>query len=95
MVLINGWLILAVLNHSRSAILRRLSVTLAVFILGTIAIGMSMDKLHLPMFAQPLHLWLASLIFGVQLALMLIIQHAKKSEASSSVIGGGVAVSQR
>lgn len=91
LVFINGWLILAVLNHSRSAILRRLSVTLAIFILGTIAIGMSMDKLHLPMFAQPLHLWLASLIFGVQLALLLIIQHAKKSETSYSVMDGRVA----
>ena len=85
LVLVNGWLILAVLNHSRSNILRRLSVTLAVFILGTIAIGMSMDRLHLPMFAQPLHLWLASLIFGVQLALMLIIQHARNTNNVSDV----------
>lgn len=85
LVLVNGWLILAVLNHSRSSILRRLSVTLAVFILGTIAIGMSMDRLHLPMFAQPLHLWLASLIFGVQLALMLIIQHARNTNNVSDV----------
>ena len=85
LVLVNGWLILAVLNHSRSSILRRLSVTLAVFILGTIAIGMSMDRLHLPMFAQPLHLWLASLIFGVQLALMLIIQHARNTNNVSDM----------
>lgn len=84
LVIVNGWLILAVLNHSRSKILRSLSMSLAIFLLGTIAIGMSMDRLHLPMFAQPLHLWLASLIFGVQLALMLIIQHAKKSERPSA-----------
>ena len=77
LVLLNGWLILSVLNQSTSSLLRRLSLLLAVFLLGTIAIGMSMDRLHLPMFAQPLHLWLASLIFGVQFALMLIIQHVK------------------
>jgi hypothetical protein len=40
---------------------------------------MSMDRLHLPMFAQPLHLLLSSLIFGVQLALMLVLQHAMKT----------------
>jgi len=84
LVLLNGWVILAILNHSSSAILRRLSIVLAAFLLGTIAIGMSMDRLHLPMFAQPLHLWLASLIFGVQLALMLIIQHARKQEKLST-----------
>lgn len=79
LVILNGWLIIAVLNHSQSAILRRLSVALAVFMLGTVAIGMSMDRLHLPMFAQPLHLWLASLIFGAQLALLLILRHARLS----------------
>lgn len=81
LVLLNGWLVLSVLTHSQSVILRRLSLALAVSLLGTIAIGMSMDRLHLPMFAQPLHLLLASIIFGVQLALMLVLQHARqKSE---------------
>jgi len=78
LVILNGWLILSVLNHSRSHILRNLSIALAVFLLGTIAIGMSMDRLHLPMFAQPLHLWLASLIFGAQLALLLVLYPARQ-----------------
>jgi len=78
LVVLNGWLILSVLNHSSSRILRNLSIALAVFLLGTIAIGMSMDRLHLPMFAQPLHLLLASLIFGAQLALLLVLGHARQ-----------------
>jgi len=78
LVILNGWLILSVLNHSSSRILRNLSIALAVFLLGTIAIGMSMDRLHLPMFAQPLHLLLASLIFGAQLALLLVLGHARQ-----------------
>jgi len=93
LVILNGWLILAVLNQSTSSLLRRLSLLLAVFLLGTIAIGMSMDRLHLPMFAQPLHLWLASLIFGVQFALMLIIQHVKaqpKGVDDSAMLRGSV-----
>lgn len=79
LVVLNGWLIVSVLSHSRSALLRRLSIALGVFLLGTIAVGMSMDRLHLPLFAQPLHLWLASLIFGTQLAILLIVQHARKA----------------
>ncbi len=96
LVILNGWLIVAVLNHSHSAILRRLSIALAVFMLGTVAIGMSMDRLHLPMFAQPLHLWLASLIFGAQLAVLLILRHARSSvpdkqdspSATSALVSG-------
>ena len=87
LVALNGWLVLAVLNHSSSAVLRRLSIALAVFLLGTIAIGMSMDRLHLPMFSQPLHLLLASLIFGTQLAILLIIRYAipeRESDAHQS-----------
>jgi len=93
LVLINGWLILAVLNHSTSTLLRRLSLLLAVFLLGTIVVGMSMDRLHLPMFAQPLHLWFASLIFGVQFALMLIIRHVRVSSRNltkPTFLQGGV-----
>jgi len=80
LVALNGWLVLAVLNHSERRSLRRLSIALAALTLGTIAIGMSMDRLHLPMFAQPLHLWFASLIFGTQLAILLIVQHAKSAD---------------
>lgn len=80
---LNGWLVLMVLNHSQRASLRRLSIALAALTLGTIAIGMSMDRLHLPMFAQPLHLWFASLIFGTQLAIMLIVQHARTAGGAS------------
>lgn len=95
LVLLNGWLVLSVLTHSQSAIFRRLSLALAISLLGTIAVGMSMDRLHLPMFAQPLHLLLSSIIFGVQLALMLVLQHARKtSQHSVAATHGGAAVKQ-
>lgn len=85
LTLLNGWLIIAVLNHSQSVILRRLSIALGAFLLGTIAIGMSMDRLHMPLFSQPLHLLLASLIFGTQLAIMLILRHAINDEHGRNV----------
>ena len=39
--------------------------------------GMSMDRLNVPVFAQPLHLWLASLIFGTQLAMVLVMRQTQ------------------
>ncbi|MDC0434366.1 COX15/CtaA family protein [bacterium] len=78
LVALNAWLAYAVLTHSNSALLRRLSIALVGFLIGAIAIGMSMDRLHMPIFSQPMHLWLASLIFGTQLAILLIVQHARE-----------------
>lgn len=82
---INAWLIICVLTHSDSQWLRRLSIALGVFLIGTIVIGMSMDRLHVPMFAQPLHLWLASLIFGTQLAILLVVRHARSGASSLQI----------
>lgn len=82
LVVLNGWLIASVMSHSNSPLLRRLSIALGSFLLGTIAIGMSMDRLHVPMFSQPLHLWLASLIFGTQLAILLVVQHARENRST-------------
>ena len=78
LVALNAWLAYAVLTHSNSALLRRLCIALVGFLIGAIAIGMSMDRLHVPIFSQPMHLWLASLIFGTQLAILLIVQHARE-----------------
>jgi len=77
LVLINGWLILQVLSKTQSAVLHRLNWFLAFLIIGTIVMGMSMDRLNLPIFAQPLHLWMASLIFGTQLAILMVMRYAR------------------
>ena len=82
LVAINGWLAYTILTHSNSALLRRLSIALVVCLMGSIAIGMSMDRLHVPIFSQPMHLWLASLIFGTQLALLLVVQNARELHAN-------------
>lgn len=85
LAILNGWLIIQSLVHSNSTALRRLSVMLGVFMLGTIVIGMSMDRLHVPMFSQPLHLWLASLIFGTQLAILLVLRHARAARKNDTI----------
>lgn len=81
LVALNAWLAYSVLTHSNSVLLRRLSTALVAFLLGAIAIGMSMDRLHVPIFSQPMHLWLASLIFGTQLAILLVVQHARETRS--------------
>jgi len=73
---LTAWLAWSVLSTSRSGVLRGLNVALVGLMLGTVAVGMSMDRLHLPVFAQPLHLWFGSLIFGTQLAILLVIRSA-------------------
>lgn len=84
LVALNAWLAYAVLTHSNSALLRRLSIALVACLLGAVAIGMSMDRLHVPIFSQPMHLWLASLIFGTQLAILLIVQHARQTRTAAT-----------
>ncbi len=50
-------------------VMRKLAIALMGLLVVTILLGVTMDRLHFPAFAQPLHLWFASLIFGVQFAL--------------------------
>ncbi len=95
----NAWVAWAVLTHSRSVLLRRLTVSLVALMGWTIAIGMGMDRLHVPAYAQPLHLFTASLIFGVQLSILLVIRtagrapvaHASQPGPSTSASGVPVA----
>ncbi len=75
-LIFNAWLVFQMMSHTTSKTLRRLCIFLIVLLVSTIVMGMSMDRLNLPIFAQPMHLWLASLILGVQLALLLIMQLA-------------------
>lgn len=93
LVALNAWLAFSVLTHSNSALLRRLSIALVACLLGAIAIGMSMDRLHVPIFSQPLHLWLASLIFGTQLAILLIVQHARETRPADVARNSGLKLS--
>jgi len=76
LLLLNGWLIFQLLSKTHSIVLRRLNLFLAFLLLGTIVMGMSMDRLNLPIFAQPLHLFMASLIFGTQLAILMVMRYA-------------------
>ncbi len=49
---------------------------------GTMVMGLSLDRLHVPAFAQPLHLWLASMILGGLFYLYVVNRYASQSAAT-------------
>lgn len=72
-------------------VLRKFAVGLTVLLIATIMLGVTMDRLHVPAVAQPLHLWFASLIFGVQFSIYLLYrgglfarQHTQSTERASA-----------
>ncbi len=67
-----------------SHVLRRLAAGLAVLLVMTILLGVTMDRLHMPAFAQPLHLWFASLIFGVQFSIFHLYRCAQHNSSGSN-----------
>ena len=73
---LNLWVVFEIFRFSRAPLPRVLGIILLVLMSGTITIGMGMERLHLPIFAQPLHLWFGSLIFGVQFALWYCVRSA-------------------
>ena len=73
LIALNGWVIWLVLSRLSATLPRALAISLAALMLGTLAVGTSMERLNLPIFAQPLHLWFGSLIFGLQLSMLLVV----------------------
>lgn len=66
-LLINAWLVWQLLRGTtKQNPLFPAAVALAVLVLAAIGIGLALDKLQMPAYAQPLHLLTANLIFGVQ-----------------------------
>lgn len=72
-------------------LLRQFAVGLMFLLVMTILLGVTMDRLHIPAFAQPLHLWLASLIFGVQFTMYLLYRAGLRKlnpDSTSAPVGG-------
>jgi len=89
-VLLNLALGIYILQHKGLAPSAR-SVAIAVIALtvGTLAMGLSLDRLNVPAFAQPLHLWLASMILGALFYLVFVNHYAAVSVSSAKLSGEG------
>lgn len=83
-LLANIWLVWHVLKHiSRLHPMWRVAVAQGALIVATIVIGAAMYHFNIPAFLQPLHLWLASLIFGVQITLFLLLRYGLQHGAET------------
>jgi len=81
----NLWCVYQVWKHiPASNPMRRFTLGLGALIVSTILIGVIMDRLHIPAFVQPLHLVLASLIFGVQITVFLFFRYGSRQRFSES-----------
>ena len=84
-VLLNVALLVVWFQAARStAYLKFCALSLLLLVAGATVMGMSMDQLHLPMFAQPLHLWFASMILGIQFTGLLIMLRHRHGHAAVS-----------
>lgn len=76
----NLWLVWRLIKSvDRSSLLYRLAFVLLGLVVATILLGVVMDRLHVPAFAQPFHMWLASLIFGTQFFIYMNYRYASQT----------------
>lgn len=76
----NLWLAWKVYQSvDKSSLLFRLACVLVGLIITAILAGMSLDRLGMPPVAQPIHLLMANLIFGVQFFIFICINYAAKN----------------
>lgn len=78
LLLVNGFLAYTLRTRlGPDHLLARIAVVLMGLIAAAIAVGVSLDRLGMPAVAQPLHLLMASLIFGAQFFLLTVAHHAR------------------
>lgn len=80
-LLVNCWLVYQVWkNIPNSNPMRQFGLAQGGLILSTVLIGVVMNHMNIPAFVQPLHLWLASLIFGVQITVYLFFKYGMQRQ---------------
>jgi len=75
----NLWLVWTIhKNVDKSDLLLKVSYTLTGLIVTAILAGVSLDRLGFPAIAQPIHLLMANLIFGVQFFLFICLHYSRQ-----------------
>lgn len=82
----NSWLVWKLYRtfNGRVIFLHRVSLALITCIVVAILAGVSLDRLGMPVVAQPLHLLMANLIMGAQFSLFMFLHYA--SSSSNNVV---------
>ncbi len=71
----------------------RVAIVVAGLTIGAMVMGLTLDRLHVPAFAQPLHLWFASMILGGLFYLVFVDRYAQQAARSPLNAGTGLATS--
>lgn len=77
-----AWKIIRLVD--KKSLLRTIGLSLAALVVTAIIAGISLDRLGMPPVAQPIHLLMANLIFGVQFFLYSCLKYASKQPIVSS-----------
>ena len=79
----NLWIVWKIYQSvAKSSLLSRAAFSLAGLIITAILAGVSLDRLGMPVVAQPIHLLMANLIFGVQFFLYICLRYAESNKAN-------------
>ena len=73
----NAWLVWKIYQSvNKQTVLFRTGITLILLVVTAILAGVSLDRLGVPAFVQPIHLLMANLIFGAQFFLYSCLSYA-------------------
>ncbi|MCX7108151.1 MAG: COX15/CtaA family protein [Methylococcales bacterium] len=73
----NAWLVWKIYQSvDKQTLLFRTGITLILLVVTAILAGVSLDRLNVPAFVQPIHLLMANLIFGAQFFLYSCLSYA-------------------
>lgn len=85
-LLTNGWLFWKILKtFDKATLIFKVALLLMILIVSGILAGISLDRLGMPAVAQPIHLVVANLIFGVQFFLYIYLVNSKNAQGQGII----------
>jgi len=82
----NLWLMWKIYHaFNKQQLLFRTGIALTALVITAILAGISLDRLGVPPIVQPIHLLVASLIFGVQFFLYSCLNYSEKNRAQGTI----------
>jgi cytochrome c oxidase assembly protein subunit 15 len=80
----NAWLVWKIFKSvGKTSVMRYTGFSLMALVAIAIIAGITLDRLGVPPIAQPIHLLVASLIFGTQFFLFICLQYSQKNQIDS------------
>jgi cytochrome c oxidase assembly protein subunit 15 len=78
----NLWLVWKIFHSMNQALLLRTGYSLITLIIAAIIAGVTLDRLGMPAAVQPIHLLLATLIFGLQFFMYICLRYSSDQQES-------------